>query len=411
MKALGNLGGFAGHIYFRHRIRCSLTTDGVGLMTSSTFLPLAQAFGSLDDPRRPGRTLTHNLGEILTIALCAAIGGANDWVAVELFGRAKIDWFRRFLTLANGIPSHDTFGRVFARLDPVAFQACFGQWITGVCAKLGLRQVAIDGKRLAGSHDRGEGVKALHLVSAWATDVGLSLGQVAVDDKSNEITAIPKLLELIEISGALVSIDAMGCQKEIAAKVRENGADYLLAVKENQPRLFEDIDGLFRHALGDEFADRMWDSYTSQETNRGRDETRQCWVIEDVDGIRDRDLWTDLKSVVVVVTERGEGTTSRAEVRYYISSRRWTAKGFAKAARNHWSIENGLHWVLDVVFKEDGSRIRHGDAGAENIGWLRRMVLSMLKQIKTRKSLNGMRLSAGWSEEAMEDILKEFQGF
>jgi hypothetical protein len=195
------------------------------------------AFAQLVDPRRPGRTLAFALAEIITIALCAAIGGANDWVAVETFAKAKLTWFQRFLNLEHGIPSQDTFGRVFARLDPVAFQNCFRDWIAGVCQRLGIRHVAIDGKRLAGSADAGLGIGAIHLVSAWATEVRLTLGQVAVDEKANEITALPKLLEILEIAGALVTIDAMGCQKEIAAAIRVQQADYVLAVKENQPHL------------------------------------------------------------------------------------------------------------------------------------------------------------------------------
>ncbi|OWK45386.1 ISAs1 family transposase [Fimbriiglobus ruber] len=379
--------------------------------------PFVEAFRTLEDPRRPGRTLAHNLHEILTIALCAAIGGANDWVAVETFGRAKIGWFRRFLPLVHGIPSHDTFGRVFAHLKPAAFQACFGQWIADVCGKLGRAHIAIDGKRLAGSEDAGAGVTALHLVSAWATDARLSLGQVAVDDKSNEITAIPKLLELIEISGALVSIDAMGCQKEIATTIRAEGGDYLLAVKDNQPHLRADLEALFDHALEQEFASGTWDGFAQEKTTRGREELRQCWVLTDVDeirkGVRDYALWKDLTSVIVVVSERGEKGKSQTETRFYISSRVASARQFAGWARNHWGIENGLHWVLDVVFREDTSRVRNGDedAQAENVGWLRRMVLSVLKQIKTKSSLNGMRLKAGWDEAYMEEILLKIKGF
>jgi predicted transposase YbfD/YdcC len=365
---------------------------------------LRTSFEQLADPRRPGRTLTFPLTEILTIALCAVIGGANTWVAVETFGKAKQAWFQRFLKLEKGIPSHDTFGRVFALLNPLAFQNCFREWIAGVCERLGIRQVAIDGKRLAGSHDTGLGVKAIHLVSAWATEVRLTLGQVAVEEKSNEITAIPKLLELLEIAGALVTIDAMGCQKEIAAKIRERQADYVLAVKENQPHLYEDLERLFREALEQETLATQWDHHRHQEQNRGRDEERVCWVLHDVAGIRDRELWQDLGSVIVVVTERGVGDSSHSEARYYISSRKGSAADFAKAIRRHWGIENECHWVLDVVFGEDGSRIRK-DQEAENVGWLRRMVLSMLKQVKGKRSVAATRLAAGWNEEFLEQIL------
>jgi len=370
---------------------------------------LRTAFEQLADPRRPGRTLTFPLTEIITIALCAVIGGANSWVAVETFGHAKQAWFKRFLNLEHGIPSHDTFGRVFALLNPLAFQNCFREWITGVCERLGIRHVAIDGKRLAGSEDAGLGVQAIHLVSAWASEVRLTLGQVAVEEKSNEITAIPKLLEMLEIAGALVTIDAMGCQKEIAAKIRERQADYVLAVKENQPHLHEDLERLFREALEQETLDAHWDYHQSEAKNHGRDEVRLCWVLHDVDGVRDRDLWQDLCSVIVVVTERGIGDSSHSEVRYYISSRNGSAAEFAKAIRRHWGIENECHWVLDVVFGEDGSRVRK-DQEAENVGWLRRMVLSLLKQVKGKRSVAATRLAAGWNEEFLEQILLNLLG-
>ena len=367
---------------------------------------LYDCFAQLPEPRRLGRTFAHPLDEIITIAICAVLGGANDWVAVETFGNAKRAWFQRFLRLEHGIPSHDTFGRVFSLLSPVAFQDCFREWIRGACERLGIPHVAIDGKRMAGSQDDRRGLKALHLVSAWATAVRLTLGQVAVEDKSNEITAIPELLGLLEIAGALVTIDAMGCQKEIAEKIRDQQADYVLAVKENQPHLYEDIRSLFQEALEQEFADGKWGYHESHQKSHGRDEMRACWVSNDLGGIRDRALWKDLKSVIVVVTERGVGDASSSEIRYYISSRKTSAALFAKGIREHWGIENELHWVLDVVFKEDGSRIKHRTE-AENVGWLRRMVLSMLKQVKGKRSLNATRLAAGWNEGLLEQILRE----
>ncbi|MGH9439553.1 MAG: ISAs1 family transposase [Terriglobia bacterium] len=377
---------------------------------SGTVTPsLHTSFDQLADPRRPGCTFTFPLEDILFIALCAAIGGANDWVAVETFGKAKRAWFQRFLNLEQGIPSHDTFGRVFARLNPQAFQNCFRDWIAGVCERLGIRHVAIDGKRLAGSQDAGVGTGAIHLVSAWATDVRLTLGQVAVDEKSNEITAIPKLLEMLEIAGALATIDAMGCQKEIAATIRGQQADYVLAVKENQPHLYEDIERLFAEALQRETLEATWDCHASQENSHGRDEMRLCWVHHELEGIRDRHLWKDLQSAIVIVTERVVGDKSSNELRYYISSRKASAATFAQAIRRHWGIENECHWVLDVVFQEDGSRIRKGQE-AENVGWLRRMVLSMLKQVKGKRSLAATRLAAGWNEEFLEQILLDLLG-
>jgi len=278
-----------------------------------------------------------------------------------------------------------------------------------VCQRLGIAHVAIDGKRLAGSQETGLGVGALHLVSVWATDVRLTLGQVAVDDKSNEITAIPKLLEMLEMAGVLVTIDAMGCQKEIAAAVRAQQADYVLAVKENQPHLYEDVERLFAKALEEETLKATWDCHASQEKSHGRDEMRLCWVYHELTDIGDRHLWKDLQSVIVVVTERVVGGKSSSELRYYISSRKASAAVFAQAIRRHWSIENECHWVLDVVFKEDGSRIRK-DWEAENVGWLRRMVLSMLKQVKGKRSLAATRLTAGWNEDFLEQILPDLLG-
>ena len=278
-----------------------------------------------------------------------------------------------------------------------------------MCERLGIRHVASDGKRLAGSADAGLGVKAIHLVSAWATDLRLTLGQVAVDEQSNAITAIPKLLEMLEIAGALVTIDALGCQQEIAATVREQKADYVLAVKENQPHLYEDVTRLFHEALEQETLEADWDFHTSREKNHGRDELRLCWVLHDVTGIRDRALGQDLASVIVVVTERGIGDQSHSEVRYDISSRKGSAAEFARAIRRHWGIENECHWILDVVFQEDGNRSRCGHA-AENVGWLRRMVLSLLKQVKGKQSLAATRLAAGWDEAFLEQILLDLLG-
>lgn len=246
-------------------------------MTEQSSLSLLAHFRPLEDPRVE-RTREHLLLDIIAIAICAVIAGADDWVAVATFARAKHDWFARFLTLPNGIPSHDTFGRVFARLDPTRFAECFQNWMATLCQRLGLKQVALDGKTLRRSHDRGKGKAALHLVSAWATENSLTLGQVAVADKSNEITAIPQLLQMLDVTGALVTIDAMGCQKEIATTIRQQEADYLLAVKENQSRLYEDIEQFFQAALDGDFAGLTYDYAETAEVGHGRGEQRGCWV-------------------------------------------------------------------------------------------------------------------------------------
>jgi predicted transposase YbfD/YdcC len=363
-------------------------------------------FEALDDPRVE-RTRKHNLLDIIAVALCAVICGADSWVEVEDYGNTKADWLRGFLELPNGIPSHDTFGRVFAALDPEQFGSCFAAWVEDVAGRLGLKRVAIDGKTLRGSHDRGKGKAALHLVSAWATEAHLLLGQEAVADQSNEITAIPRLLELLDVEGALVTIDAMGCQTEIAEQLRAQGADYVLAVKENQPRLYEDIDRLAGEVLAD---DEGVQSCLEECRGHGRQEVRACWVLHDLDGLRDRDRWEDLRSVIIVVSERVVAGVVSCERRYYISSRRAGAKTFLGAIRGHWGIENSLHWVLDVGFDEDRSRVRT-DHGPENLALRRRWAVSLLKHAdSSRGSIRRKRLTAGWDNDFLEKVLLDFTG-
>jgi predicted transposase YbfD/YdcC len=358
-------------------------------------------FDGLSDPRVE-RGQGHPLLSIVGIALCAILAGADDWVAVERFGNAKLDWFRRFLDLPNGIPSHDTFGRVFARLDPTQFEACFRDWVAAVSARLP-GHVAIDGKTLKGSRD---GTKALHLVSAWASETRLTLGVVAVDDKSNEITAIPKLLQILDLEGALVSIDAMGCQKYVASKVREQKADYLLAVKGNQERLFEDVRAMHLDFANDEQG-YEFTAAESTDSGHGRSEWRGAYVFERLEGIRDRELWRDLAVVIVVLRERRVGDEISNEAHYYVSSRRANAKVFLDAVRGHWGIENGCHWVLDVCFSEDDCRSRDGHS-AQNLACLRRMALSMLKSADGPKcGTRNRRLTAGWDMTFLEQILSQ----
>jgi predicted transposase YbfD/YdcC len=367
-------------------------------------LPWLDHFAALSDPRVE-RGQVHPLLSIVGVALCAILGGADDWVAVERFGNAKLDWFRRFLDLPSGIPSHDTFGRVFARLDPAQFEAAFRDWVAAVTARLpGL--VAIDGKSLRGSRDQPNGVKALHVVSAWAAETRLTLGLLAVEDKSNEITAIPKLLQILDLEGALVSIDAIGCQKDIAEQIRIQKADYLLAVKENQERLFQDIqamhldfanDGEGYHCTNAESSDR----------GHGRAEWRGAYVFDQLEGIRDRELWRDLATVIVVMRERQVGDKISHEVHYYVSSRKAGAEAFLDAVRGHWGIENGCHWVLDVCFGEDACRARK-DHSAQNLACLRRMALSMLKSVNGPKcGVRNRRLTAGWDMTFLEQVLNQ----
>jgi predicted transposase YbfD/YdcC len=365
-------------------------------------LSIPKYFRTLKDPRRRHRRL-HLLQDILVIALCAVIAGAQDWQDIATFGHKRRDWLRRFLRLPHGIPSHDTFERVFDRLDPKAFQACFRQWVEAVSAALRIKHVAIDGKTLRGSGTAKLG--PLHLVSAWATAQRLTLGQVAVDAESNEITAIPALLELLELQGAFVTIDAMGCQKDIARKICERGGDYVLTVKENQEHLLEDIQQTFARAFDTDFAGMEHDTYTTEERGHGRQERRCYTVLHSTDGLRQRDDWVGLTTIGICTNERtvqGETTT---EVRYFIGSKKASAKTYGRALRNHWKIENCLHWQLDVTFGEDHNRVTHRHA-AENLALLRRLTLSLLQAHPAPLSIAKKRFAAALDPSFLEEILR-----
>ena len=367
-------------------------------------LSIARHFAALPDPR-VDRTKKHKLQDILVIALCAVLGGADSFDDMEEFGNAKRGWFQRFLELPNGIPSHDTFNRVFAALNPRAFQDCFVGWMNAVCERCGLKGVQIDGKAVRGTAGKGALSGCLHLVSVWAAENGLTLGQEAVADHSNEIPAVPKLLETLELAGAIVSIDAMGCQKEIAAKVREQGGDYVLAVKGNQPTLYEDVAACFDKACEEDFATVRFDTHVSEEAGHGRREERTYTVIYDPRGLRTRGEWEGLKAVVMVYRQRWVGGAHSEEWHYFISSAAASAGEFAASIRGHWGIENGLHWVLDVVFREDQSQARAGHA-AENLAMLRRVAVSLLKQDKSKGSLKGKRKRAGWDTDFLTHLLE-----
>jgi predicted transposase YbfD/YdcC len=367
-------------------------------------LSIQTHFAALEDPRMD-RTRRHELLDIVVIALCAVICGSEGWEDIAKYGRSKHHWLKTFLSLPNGIPSHDTFRRVFCLLDPCAFHECFQRWIDALSAGLGIKRIAIDGKTLRRSFDRAAGKAALHLVSAWATEQHLVLGQVAVDSKSNEITAIPKLLELLDLSGALVSIDAMGCQKEIAARIRAGGGDYVLSVKDNQPNLLEDIQECFQKGLDTDFAAMEHSYHEESYRGHGREEKHTVYTIVNPEGLRDQALWKDLKAITLVYSERQElGQEKTEEVRYYIGSRAAKAKVYANAIRSHWGIENGLHWVLDVSFDEDGCRMRT-DHSPENMALLRRLALCLLKKHGRQGSIRGKRLQSGWNDEFLLEVL------
>jgi predicted transposase YbfD/YdcC len=371
---------------------------------SDPTLAIQTYFADLKDPRID-RTRLHNLMDIVVIAICALICGADGWVDSANYAVAKQDWLETFLDLPHGIPSHDTFRRVFCLLDPLAFLDCFQRWIDALSAGLGLKRVAIDGKTVRRSFDRATGKAALHLVSAWAQEQHLVLGQVAVDTKSNEITAIPKLLELLDVSGAIVTIDAMGCQKEIAAKIRDGGGDYVLAVKENQPHLLADIQECFGQALDTQFAGLKHSVHEEVYQGHGRKEMHTVYTIVQPSGIRDLALWKDLKAITLIYSERQEaGKERRCECRYYIGSKAAKASAYAGYVRGHWGIENGLHWVLDVSFDEDRCRMRT-DHSAENMALLRRLALSLLKQHGGKGSVRGKRKQSGWDDQVLVEVL------
>jgi predicted transposase YbfD/YdcC len=370
--------------------------------TATPDLSIPKYFRTLKDPRRRHRRL-HLLQDILVIALCAIIAGAQDWQEIETFGRKRRDWLRRFLRLPKGIPSHDTFERVFDRLDPQAFQTCFRQWVEAVTAALRIKHVAIDGKTLRGSGSAKLG--PLHLVSAWATAQRLTLGQVAVDQKSNEITAIPALLELLELHGTLVTIDAIGCQKDIAHKIRERGGDYVLTVKENQEHLLKDIQQTFVQAFDTSFAGMEHDTYTTQERGHGRFEQRCYTVLHHTDGLRQRDAWANLTTIGICTSERTVQGVTTTETRYFIGSKKAGAKTYGTALRNHWRIENCLHWQLDVTFGEDHNRVTHRRA-AENLALLRRLTLSLLQAHPAKLSIAKKRFAAALDPDFLEEILR-----
>jgi predicted transposase YbfD/YdcC len=372
---------------------------------------ITEHFATLTDPR-VDRTKEHALLDILTIALCATISGADEWVAMAEYGNAKREWFATFLDLPNGIPSHDTFGRVFAALDPDEFERCFLAWVQAAIAQTDGTVVAVDGKTVCRSHDRGAGKAAIHMVSAWASANRLVLGQVATDAKSNEITAIPALLDLLLLKGCIVTIDAMGCQREIAAQIVEKGADYVLALKENQASLYHEAIHLFADAAATDFADYDHDAAQMLDGGHGRVEIRRSWTISDAATIAHLDpegAWNGLRAIGKVEAERrekGKGAAGKVtrETRYYLTSL-VDAGEFGRAVRAHWGIENGLHWVLDLAFREDESRARIG-ASAANLVVLRHIALNLLKQEQSAKvGIKNKRLKAGWDEGYLLKIL------
>ena len=367
-------------------------------------LPLAAVFADLPDPRRQTANTWHRLTDILVLATCGVLAGAGTWDAIAAYGRAKEAFFRRFLALPRGIPSADTFARVFAKLDPTAFSAAFGRWMAAACDGTGLTPIAIDGKA-ARSAPRNTATGCLTMVTAWATENRLTLGQVAVPDGSNEIAAIPELLRTLELKGALVTIDAAGCQTANCRLVTAAGGDYLLAVKDNQPTLAAAVRAAFDRACDGDFAGVRYDTFAESETGHGRDEERSVTVLYDPDGLPFE--WVGAAAVVQVNRERVVNGVRTSTPHYYLSSHAGSAKRLGAAVRGHWGIENGLHWVLDVVFGEDDSRIRAGHAGA-NLATVRRVAVSLLNRAPGKMTTPTKRLRAGWDDDYLLEVLQGF---
>ncbi len=366
---------------------------------------LQECFADLEDPRREhGRR--HNLWDIIALTICAVAGGADSWVEVEQYGHDKRDFLDTFLELPNGIPAHDTLGRVFARLSPEAFRAGFLRWTAALSTATAGRFIAVDGKTLRHSFDTASGQGALHLVSAWASANHLLLGQQAVDGKSNEITAIPALLRLLDLKGAVVTIDAMGCQKEIATQVHDADGDYVLALKANQETLHADVAKLFLQSLETGFADPQARCYQTTDQGHGRWERRSYFVLPVPPELVERHPgWAGLRSLGLVLSERrvGDGELTY-EARHFISSLRPQVRRFAAAVRSHWRIENNLHWVLDVAFREDDSRLRKGH-GPENLALVRRLAATLLQNEKTAKGgVACKRKHAGWNDDYLREV-------
>lgn len=360
-------------------------------------------FASLTDPRR-GK-VTYPLINIVAIALCATIAGADDFVAIADWARQKRDWLAQFLGLSSGIPSHDRFNAIFRALKPGQFERCLVAWITELHEVTAGQVVPIDGKTMRQSFDKATGKSALHMVGAWATASKISLGQMAVAERSNEITAIPELLDLLEIPGALVTIDAMGCQTEIAEKVLQREADYVLAVKGNQPTLHEGVVEYFLDHMGDDFARVKVGRHETREKGHGRVEHRTYYVCDVPEDLPDAGRWKGLKQIGMAISDTVRDGKPCDGVRYYISSRKLSARSFGAAVRSHWGIENSLHWQLDMSFGEDRSRVREDHADA-NMGALRRAGLSLLKNEESKKvGIKNKRLIAAWNVDYLEQVL------
>jgi predicted transposase YbfD/YdcC len=367
---------------------------------TATFI---EYFSDLKDPR-DDKNKKHELMDILFLVIAAVISGAEGWEAIETFGEEKLDWLRKYFPFANGVPSHDCIRMVMISLSPRALQACFVRWVQAVVEVAEGEVVAIDGKTIRRSFNRAEGLGAIHMVSAWAKRNGVSLGQVKTKEKSNEITAIPALLGLLELRGCIVTLDAMGCQREIAEKIREQGADYVLAVKKNQKELHQAIEDYFETAEGADYRAVPLERLEEVDSGHGRVEVRRYQLVPDLRTLPKPEQWKDLQGIARVECERHRGDRVSTEVRYYITSFGQDVGRLAEAVRGHWGIENSLHWVLDVTFQEDDSRLRSG-YGAENFAVIRHIALNLLKREPSKGSLKRKRYKAALSNKFRSNVL------
>ena len=378
------------------------------MATKNKELPMTEKsiksfFERIDDHRHHNRL--HKLIDVIIIAICAVIAGADTYEQIENFGKKRKKWLSKFLELPYGIPSHDTFGRIFEKMNPKEFQDCFKLWIESVTDQTKGQVIAIDGKTLRRSHDKSDDKKAIHMVSAWASANQVVLGQLKTEDKSNEITAIPRLLRLLDISGCIITIDAMGTQKKITETIIKGGGDYVLALKENHKTLYKDVTLFFKEMESMELEDFKFDKDETVNGGHGRIETRKHLMSSDISWLQDKENWPGLKSIGMVESIREIKGECSHEKRYYISSLECDAKKFGSAVRSHWGIENSLHWVLDIAFREDESRIRKGSA-PENFAAIRHIALNLLRNNKTFKgSVKTKRLNAAMDINYLEEVM------
>jgi predicted transposase YbfD/YdcC len=360
-------------------------------------------FSSMNDPRRDNSR--HNLLDIITISICAIISGASGFSQIQEFGKAKYEWFKEFLELPHGIPSHDTIGRIFARLDPNELREAFIDWVSAISSLVAGEVIPIDGKTLRRSFDNDAGKSAIHMVSAWASSSGIVLGQIKTDEKSNEITAIPELIKSLEIEGCIISTDAMGCQKKVAEAIVDKNGDYVFGLKGNHGTMANDVEVFFQDYLKNNLSGFNIDTSETIEKDHGRLEIRRYWTTSDIDWLQGKDAWKKFRTICMVEREVHANGKISKETGYYIGSIPSDAKLFGRAVRSHWGVENSLHWVLDVSFREDESRIRKDNA-PENLAILRHLALNMIKkETSTKKSIRMKQLRAGWDNEYLKKIL------